>query len=146
MAVTIDIGNPNDIHPTNKQEVGRRLGLAAQAIAYKQQKMVYSGPMYRQLSRENGALRVWFDYADGGLVAKGGELKSFEIAGADGKFVPAQAKIEKDTIVVSSPAVANPVSVRYGWADSPECNLYNGEGLPASPFRTNRWTDPLVYR
>jgi len=146
MAVTIDIGNPNDIHPTNKQEVGRRLGLAAQAIAYKQQKVVYSGPMYRQLSRENGALRVWFDYTDGGLVAKGGELKSFEIAGADGKFVPAQAKIEKDTVVVSSSEVANPVSVRYGWADSPECNLYNGAGLPASPFRTNRWTDPLVYR
>jgi sialate O-acetylesterase len=89
---------------------------------------------------------VWFDHTDGGLVAKGGDLKSFEIAGADGKFVAAQARIDNNTVVVTSSAVANPVSVRYGWDGSPECNLYNGEGLPASPFRTNRWTDPLVYR
>ena len=145
MAVTIDIGDPNDIHPKNKQDVGLRLGLAARAIAYKQ-KVAYSGPMYRQLSREGNALRVWFDSTDGGLVAKGGELKSFEIAGADGKFVAAQARIDKDTILVSSPETAAPVAVRYGWSDSPDCNVYNGEGLPASPFRTNRWTDPLVYR
>jgi sialate O-acetylesterase len=145
MAVTVDIGDPNDIHPKNKQDVGLRLGLAARAIAYKQ-KVAYSGPMYRQLSREGNALRVWFDSTGGGLVAKGGELKSFEIAGADGKFVAAQARIDKDTVLVSSPEIAAPVAVRYGWADSPECNLYNGEGLPASPFRTNRWTDPLVYR
>ncbi len=145
MAVSIDIGNPTDIHPRNKQDVGLRLGLAARAIAYNQ-KVVYSGPMYRQLTKDGNALRVWFDFTDGGLVAKGGELKSFEIAGSDGKFVAAQARIENNTVVVSSPDVANPVSVRYGWADSPECNLYNGEGLPASPFRTNRWTDPLVYR
>lgn len=145
MAVTIDIGDTNDTHPKNKQDVGLRLGLAARAIAYNQ-KVVYSGPLYRQLSREGSALRVWFDHTDGGLVAKGGELKSFEIAGADGKFVAAQARIDTNTVVVTSSEVANPVSVRYGWADSPECNLYNGEGLPASPFRTNRWTDPLVYR
>jgi sialate O-acetylesterase len=145
MAVTIDIGEPNDIHPKNKQDVGLRLGLAAQAIAYKQ-KVAYSGPLYRQLSREGNALRVWFDHTDGGLVAKGGELKNFEIAGANGKFVAAQARIDKNNVVVSSPEVADPVSVRYGWADSPECNLYNGEGLPASPFRTNRWIDPLLYR
>jgi sialate O-acetylesterase len=73
-------------------------------------------------------------------------LKSFEIAGADGKFVAAQAHIDKNTVVVANPEVTGPVSVRYGWADSPECNLYNGEVLPASPFRTNRWTDPLAYR
>ncbi len=145
MAVTIDIGDANDIHPTNKQDVGLRLGLAAQAIAY-HQNVAYSGPMYRQLSREGSALRVWFDHTEGGLVAKGGQLKSFEIAGADGKFVPAQARIDHNTVVVTSAEVPHPVSVRYGWADSPECNLYNGAGLPASPFRTNRWIEPLLYR
>ncbi|MBI1895450.1 MAG: sialate O-acetylesterase, partial [Acidobacteria bacterium] len=135
MAVTIDIGNPDDIHPTNKQDVGKRLALAARAVAYGE-KLVHSGPLFRTAAPEGGALRVWFDHIGGGLTAKGGELKSFEIAGADRKFVPAAARIEGQTVVVSSPQVAAPVHVRYAWTDTPEANLYNREGLAASPFRS----------
>lgn len=135
MAVTIDIGDPNDIHPRNKQDVADRLALAARAIAYGE-KLVYSGPLFRSAHREGAAIRVWFDHTGGGLQAKGGDLKSFEVAGAGGKYVPAMARIEGASILVSSPEVQAPVSVRYGWADAPECNLYNAEGLPASPFRS----------
>ncbi len=145
MAVTIDIGNPNDIHPTNKQDVGIRLGLAARAIAYGE-KIVYSGPLYRQAIREGGQLRLWFDSVGGGLTAKGGALKGFEIAGRDGNFVPAQARIDGASVVVSNPDVPQPVSARYAWAESPECNLYNAEGLPASPFRTYEWEEPKLHR
>ncbi|MGE5644719.1 MAG: sialate O-acetylesterase [Acidobacteriota bacterium] len=134
MAVTIDIGDPNDIHPKNKQDVGLRLALAARALAYGE-KIEYSGPIFRQATPEGGALRVWFDHA-ASLEAKGGALKGFEIAGADRKYVPAEARIDGATVVVSSAAVAAPAYVRYAWADDPECNLYNGEGLPASPFRS----------
>jgi len=138
MAVTIDIGEPNDIHPKNKQDVGLRLALAARAIAYGE-KIEYSGPLYRQTTPADHALRVWFDHVDRGLVAKGGgALKRFEIAGADRKFEPAEAHIEGLTVVVSSPAVLSPVYVRYGWADNPEVNLYNGAGLPASPFQSGQ--------
>ena len=133
MAVTIDIGDPVDIHPKNKLDVGLRLALAARAIAYGE-KVEWSGPLYRQLTQEDHALRVWFDHANG-LAAKGGALVGFEIAGADGKYVSADATIEGSSVVVSSAAVTNPVSVRYGWAASPTCNLVNKEGLPASPFR-----------
>jgi len=94
----------------------------------------WSGPLYRQLTREGPALRVWFDHADG-LTAKGGALVGFEIAGSDGKYVAADAKIEGSSVVMSSPSVAEPVSVRYAWAANPACNLYNREGLPASPFQ-----------
>lgn len=145
MAVSIDIGNPDDIHPTNKQDVGTRLGLAARAIAYGE-KLVYSGPLYRQAVPEAGGVRLFFDHAGSGLKAKGGELKGFEIAGADGKYVPASAKIDGVTIVVSSPEVSAPRHARYAWTESPECNLYNAEGLPASPFRTEEWKSPTEYR
>jgi sialate O-acetylesterase len=145
MAVTIDIGNPTDIHPTNKQDVGLRLALAARAIAYGE-KIVYSGPLFRQATREPGALRIWFDHAGGGLMAEGGDLKGFTIAGPDGEFVAATAAIEKTSARVSSPQVRDPVAVRYAWADSPECNLYNAEGLPAAPFRSDEWTAPRMHR
>ena len=136
MAVTIDIGNPDDVHPKNKRDVGHRLALAARAIAYREP-IEYSGPVFRQVSNEPHALRVWFDHADR-LVARGGELRAFEIAGDDGKFVPAQARIDGATVVVSSPAVSAPLAVRYGWANSPDCNLFNGQDLPASPFMSAR--------
>jgi sialate O-acetylesterase len=134
MAVTIDIGDPVDIHPKDKLDVGLRLARAARAIAYGE-KLEWSGPMYRQLTREDHALRVWFDHSDG-LTAKGGSaVTGFEVAGVDGKYAAADAKIEGSSVVVSSAAVPDPVSVRYAWADNPTCNLYNREGLPASPFQ-----------
>jgi len=133
MAVTIDIGDAVDIHPKNKQDVGLRLALAARAIAYGE-KVEWSGPLYRQVTQEEHALRLWFDHA-GGLMAKGAELTGFEVAGADGKYSAAEAKIEGTSVVVSSAAVLKPVSVRYGWAANPDCNLVNKEGLPASPFQ-----------
>jgi sialate O-acetylesterase len=134
MAVTIDIGDAEDIHPKDKRDVGLRLALAARAIAYGE-KIEWSGPLYRQLTKEDHALRVWFDHANG-MNAKNGPLVGFEIAGADGKYVPADARIEGESVVVSSASVTEPVSVRYGWAANPTCNLYNREGLPASPFRS----------
>ncbi len=133
MAVTIDIGDPIDIHPKNKQDVGLRLSLAARAITYGE-KIEWSGPLYRQITQEEHALRVWFDHANG-LMAKGATVTGFEVAGADGKYSAADAKIEGTSVVVSSAAVPAPVSVRYGWAANPNCNLYNKEGLPASPFQ-----------
>jgi sialate O-acetylesterase len=137
MAVTIDIGDPNDIHPKNKQDVGLRLSLAARAITYGE-KIEWSGPLYRQVTQEEHALRVWFDHANG-LMAKGATVTGFEVAGADGKYSAADAKIEGTSVVVSSAAVPAPVSVRYGWAPNPNCNLFNKEGLPASPFQAPEW-------
>jgi len=133
MAVTIDIGDPNDIHPKNKQDVGLRLALAARAIAYGE-KLEWSGPLYRQITQEEHALRVWFDHANG-LMSKGAAVTGFELAGVDGKYSAADAKIDGTSAVVSSLAVPTPVSVRYGWAPNPNCNLFNKEGLPASPFQ-----------
>jgi sialate O-acetylesterase len=138
MAVALDVGDPQDIHPRNKQEVGRRLALAARAQVYGET-LVYSGPIFRQLTREGGRLRVWFDHTGGGLAVRGGgELKGFEIAGADRHYVPAGAVIDGRTVLVSSPQIADPIAVRYGWADNPENNLINAEGLPAAPFRSER--------
>ena len=137
LAVTDDIGDPNDIHPKNKQEVGRRLALAAEAVAYGQ-KIEYSGPLYRSMTVEGGAIRLHFTHLGGGLVAKGGQkLTGFAIAGADGRFIWADAEIDGATIVVSSPAAPAPTAVRYAWDDNPAGNLYNQAGLPASPFRTD---------
>ncbi len=138
MAVAIDIGDANDIHPRNKQDVGKRLALWALALTYGQ-KVEYSGPIYREMRIEGDKIRIFFDHADGGLVAKGGELKGFAIAGADRKFHWARARIEGDTVVVWSEEVPQPVAVRYAWADNPDCNLYNKAGLPAPPFRTDDW-------
>ena len=138
-AVIIDIGEANDIHPKNKTDVGKRLSLWALAKDYGKD-IVYSGPRYKSSSKQDGKIVIEFDHAGGGLVAKGGEaLKGFAIAGEDKKFVWADAKINGSTITVSSKGVSNPVAVRYAWADNPICNLYNKEGIPASPFRTDKW-------
>lgn len=137
MAVIIDIGDEKDIHPKNKQDVGKRLAAWAQARVYKKP-VVYSGPIYDALKVEGTSARVSFKHAGGGLVAKGEGLKGFSIAGEDKKFVWADAKIDGDSVVVSSPKVEKPVAVRYAWADNPDCNLYNKEGFPASPFRTDK--------
>jgi len=141
MALAIDVGEQFDIHPKRKQEVGARLALAARAIAYGE-KIVYSGPMYDSAKVEGNKVVIGFKHVGGGLVAKDGELKGFAIAGPDKKFVWADAKIVGEKVVVSSPQVSKPVAVRYAWADYPVCNLYNKEGLPAVPFRTDNF--PMV--
>jgi sialate O-acetylesterase len=139
MAVTIDIGDAKNIHPKNKQDVGARLARIALAKTYGKA-VVDSGPAYESMKIEGAAVRLIFKKQVGGLVAKDGPLKQFAIAGADRKFVWADAKIDGDTVVVSSPQVSEPAAVRYAWADNPEgCNLYNAEGLPAAPFRTDDW-------
>jgi sialate O-acetylesterase len=139
MAVAIDIGNADDIHPKNKQEVGRRLSLAARKITYGEN-IPYSGPMYSKYQIEGSTIRIFFDCCDGGLKADGGQqLTGFTVAGADHKFYWADAKIDGNTIVVSSKDVTLPLAARYAWANNPVCNLYNGAGLPASPFRTDDW-------
>lgn len=137
MAVTIDVGNPNDIHPTDKATVGHRLALAARALHYGERDLEYSGPMFRQATAEGSSIRAWFDHAKG-LTAKGSGVTSVEVAGADGKYFPATASVEGETMVASSPEVPNPVAIRYGWASNPQCNLYNADGLPASPFTSER--------
>jgi len=136
MAVTIDIGNPTDVHPTDKLDVGLRLARAARSLTYGEN-VEYSGPMFRQATLEGASIRVWLDHAQG-LVAKGGEAVGVEVAGIDGKFYAASAKIEGTTLIASSPDVPTPVFARYGWANSPQCNLFNGDGLPASPFTSLR--------
>ncbi len=133
MAVTIDIGDPDNVHPPDKQDVGLRLALAARAIAYGE-KLEYSGPMFRETSVDGNSIQAWFTHTDGGLVAKGGPLEGFEVAGPDHKFSKADARIEGTHIALSSASVAEPRYVRYGWANSPAVNLFNGAGLPASPF------------
>ncbi|MHB0935880.1 MAG: sialate O-acetylesterase [Armatimonadota bacterium] len=137
MAVIIDVGESTDIHPKNKQDVGLRLALNALAKTYGRD-MVCSGPMFREARVEGKAIRLFFEYAEGGLVSKG-ELSGFAIAGADRQFTKADAVIDGETVVVSSPAVPAPVAVRYGWAEDPICTLYNQAGLPMSPFRTDDW-------
>jgi len=133
MAVTIDIGDPNNVHPADKQTVGARLALAARALAYGEN-VEYSGPLFRQATPEGDAMRIWFDHAANRLVAKGSALQGFEIAGDDCRFVSATARIDGKTVVVGSAGVAEPKYVRYGWANAPVVNLFNSEGLPASPF------------
>lgn len=137
MAVAIDIGEGNDIHPRNKQDVGKRLAYNALYSTYGKSDVVPCGPLYREARRDGSAMRIWFDHIGTGLVAKGGALKGFSIAGADKKFVWADAKIDGQTVVVSAKSITDPVAVRYAWADNPECNLYNSASLPASPFRTD---------
>lgn len=137
-AVTIDIGDPNDLHPRNKQEVGRRLALIARAQVY--DVMVdASGPQFLDLTREGAALRVRFIHAGTGLTARDRPLQSFQIAGVDRKFFPATARIDRHSVIVSAPQVSAPVAVRYAWSNSPDANLYNGAGLPAAPFRSDDW-------
>ena len=146
LAVAVDAGLADDIHPTDKQTVGQRLSLVARRVAYGEN-IASSGPLYQSHKIEGGAIRLTFAHADGGLKARdGGKLTGFAIAGADHKFHWADARIEGNDIVVSSADVPMPLAVRYAWADNPDCNLYNGAGLPASPFRTDAWEGLTVGR
>lgn len=139
VAVTIELGDPYDVHPTNKKEVGHRLALAAEKIAYNDRSLVASGPIYRSQKIQGDKIYLSFDNIGAGLVSHDGKpLTQFAIAGPDRKFVWAQAYIEKDKVVVTSKEIPNPVAVRYAWANFPiNPNLWNKDGLPASPFRTD---------
>ena len=139
MAVTSDIGNITDIHPNNKQDVGKRLALWALSKDYGQDNLVYSGPLYKSMAIEGSKIRLSFDHPGSGLASRDAKpLDWFEIAGEDGKFVKAQAVIEGNTIVVSSDAIDKPITARFAWDQEAEPNLINKEGLPASSFRTHR--------
>jgi sialate O-acetylesterase len=138
MAITIDVGEANDIHPKNKQDVGQRLAMWALAKVYGKA-VAASGPLPAGHKINGSEVVLSFKYTDGGLVAKGENLNGFAIAGADGRWVRAEAKIAGDQVIVSSPEVKEPLAVRYDWASNPNGNLYNGAGLPASPFRTDNW-------
>ncbi len=138
MAVTIDVGERDNLHPIDKQDVGARLARLALVGTYGR-KMETSGPAYESMTAEPGRIRLHFSHAEG-LAGKGGPLRRFAIAGDDHKFVWTDAVIEGKDVIVSSPSVSHPLAVRYAWADNPEgCNLINGEGLPAAPFRTDDW-------
>lgn len=139
LAVAIDLGEWNDIHPDNKKDVGERLAISAMKLSYGEE-IVHSGPLFKNAVIEQNKIIISFDHTGGGLITNDGEPPgNFAIAGADKKFVWATARIEGNTIVVSSEQVTNPLYVRYAWADNPtQPNLYNREGLPASPFRTDR--------
>ncbi len=134
MVVTTDCGDAEDIHPADKRPVGERLALAARAVAYGEA-IEYSGPVFAAAAFADGKAVVSFTHLGGGLVAPGGTLRGFELAGADNVFHPAEARIADETVEVSAAAVAAPMAVRYGWANVPDCNLFNAAGLPASPFR-----------
>jgi len=136
MVVTSDVGDANDIHPKDKEPVGNRLALAARAMAYGE-KLEYSGPEFESMSIRGNRAVIHFSHVGGGLVAKEGDLKGFFVAGDNGTFYPAKAEIKGDTVEVFSDQVSKPIAVRYGWANVPEINLFNKEGLPASPFRTD---------
>jgi sialate O-acetylesterase len=137
-ALAIDVGDEHNIHPRNKQEVGHRLALIARAKTYGED-VEFSGPVLRSAEDEGRAWRLRFDHAKGGLVARGGDVTSLEVAGADRVFHPATARIEGDTLIVSSAEVSEPAAVRYAWRNYPAANLYNTDGLPATPFRTDNW-------
>jgi len=140
MAVITDIADLHNIHPANKRDVSYRLSLWARAQTYGEKTLVYSGPLYKSLTVEGNLVRLSFDHVGGGLVASDGQpLKWFEIAGDDRTFYKAEAEIAGDTVVVWSPRVASPKAVRFGWHELAVGNLANKEGLPASPFRTDRW-------
>ena len=152
MAITIDVGDPNNVHPADKLDVGLRLALLAKKLVYGEN-IVASGPLFENFKPEaGGKIRLYFNETGSGLTcgqqpwcAPGvqpfpkDKLIGFFVAGDDKKWVEADASIDGENVVVSSAQVPNPVAVRYGWANSPRCNLYNKEGLPASPFRTDDW-------
>jgi sialate O-acetylesterase len=138
LAVIIDVGEWNDIHPLNKQDVGERLALGALKLAYGKKSLLASGPQVKSVSAKGNRLLVKFNDVGKGLQAKGGELKEIAIAGADKKFVWATALVKKDQLVLSAEGISEPRWVRYGWADNPAgANLYNSAGLPASPFEAH---------
>jgi sialate O-acetylesterase len=136
MAVTVDVGDPNNIHPSDKQSVGERLALAARALAYDED-IEYCGPSFRQVSAEDGGLRVWFDHAEG-LVSKTTDLQGFELAGPDHHFLNAKARIIGSSVLVINSQIENPKFVRYAWSNAPVVRLFNSAGLPASPFTSER--------
>jgi sialate O-acetylesterase len=138
MISAIDVGDASTVHPRNKQEIGRRLALAARATVYGES-IEFTGPLFKSAKFVGNTARIEFSHAESGLVCHGEKLTGFAIAGADRKFVWADARIEGGSVVVSSPSVPNPASVRYGWADNPPVNLINQDGFPASPFRTDDW-------
>jgi sialate O-acetylesterase len=138
MAVIIDIGDTNDIHPRDKADVGHRLAVWALAQTY-HRTLEYSGPLYDSYSIEGDKVRIRFKHAGGMKTSDGQPPRAFAIAGSDRKFYWADARIDGETIVVSSARVREPLAVRYAWADNPEVNLYNSANLPASPFRTDDW-------
>jgi sialate O-acetylesterase len=138
LAVTIDTGDPDNLHPKDKQPVGERLALCALAKHYGK-KVVYSGPTLASVERLPGSIRLHFAHTDGGLVVKGAKAEEFTIAGEDRKWYWADARIEGDTVVVSSSSVPNPKEVRYAWQSNPAATLFNGAGLPVGPFRTDTW-------
>ncbi|WP_158751983.1 sialate O-acetylesterase [Acidobacterium sp. S8] len=141
MAVTLDVGDKDNVHPPDKQTVGGRLALAARALTYGEPQLEFSGPLYRTATVEGNAMRVWFDHAKDGLAAHGGQLDGFEIAGSDGKFLPAKAKIDGSSVLIEAQGVAHPAAVRYGWASWTDANLFNKEGLPASTFTSQPGLD-----
>lgn len=136
VAVTIDVGNPANVHPRNKKPVGQRLALWALKKDYKKN-IPHSGPIYKSMKVKDDSIILKFDNIEKGLLCKGDSLTSFAIASEDEKFVEANAKIVGKTVVISSDKIKNPIAVRYGWQDSPACNLYNSADLPAGPFRTD---------
>jgi len=140
-AITIDVGEAGDIHPKNKQDVGRRLGLVGRRVAYREP-VVSSGPTYRSHSIDGSRVTLTFDHIGGGLMtsAADGSVGGFAVAGSDRKFYWAKGRIEGDHVVVSSEHVRQPIALRYAWAnDPPDPNLYSKAGLPAAPFRTDTW-------
>ena len=144
MAVTIDIGEANDIHPKNKQDIGKRLAAWALAKVY-QQDVPASGPVYSSHKVEEARVVLKFDHLAGGLVVRGSDpLKGFAIAGEDKKWHWASAAIAGETVVVSHPSITKPLAVRYAWGDNPACNLFNAAGLPTAPFRTDDWPHPAA--
>ncbi|MEA2736202.1 MAG: sialate O-acetylesterase [Humisphaera sp.] len=142
MAVIVDVGDNKDIHPKNKQDVGKRLAIAAQKVAYNKDDAEFSGPIYREMQIDGDKVRIKLDHAKGLKTKDSGAVKGFQIAGEDKKFAWADAKIDGEDVVVSSDSIKKPAAVRYGWADDPAVSLYNAADLPASPFRTDDW--PMV--
>lgn len=133
LAVTIDLGNPKDIHPTNKQPVGNRLALIARKMVYRDE-VASSGPTFKSFEVNRNEAVVTFEHVDDGLVARGGEVLGFELAGEDGKFLPATGKIKGPTVTLQTDGIASPKAVRYAWSNDPKCTLYNAIDLPAAPF------------
>ncbi len=141
MAITVDIGDARDIHPKNKQEVGRRLALWALGEVYGQKVAATSGPLLAAHEVRGSEVVISFKHTEGGLTAREGNLKGFVVAGEDRQWKPANARIDGGKVIVASPEVMKPVAVRYAWEPNPDCNLFNGAGLPASPFRTDNWPE-----
>jgi sialate O-acetylesterase len=139
MAVAIDIGGA-DLHPKNKKEIGRRLGLIALDKVYGK-RMVSSGPVYEKMKIDQDKMILSFKNSSSGLMVKGDSLKGFKMAGEDKVFLDAEASIQMNKVVLRNPKIAHPVAVRYGWEANPNSTLYNREGLPAMPFRTDTWND-----